>query len=112
MPREPQDRVVAEAHIPTNASEDDIVERLENVREPNAPMMLPGASLVASVLLFVALWIAGLIWSGSGEFFGVANSFYFALAYLVARAGAVLLRDLVYDGTGRTGAGGPPRTTT
>jgi hypothetical protein len=69
-------------------------------------------SLVASVLLFVALWIAGLIWSGFGEFFGVANSFYFALAYLVARVVAVLLRDLVYGGTGRAGAGGSPRTTT
>jgi hypothetical protein len=69
-------------------------------------------SLVASVLLFVALWVAGLIWPGFGEFFGVANSLYFALAYLVARAVAVLLRDLVYGGTGRAGAGGRPHTTT
>lgn len=33
LPRELRDRVVAEAHIPTNASEADIVERLESVRE-------------------------------------------------------------------------------
>jgi peptide subunit release factor 1 (eRF1) len=33
LPRELQDRVVAEAHIPTNASEGVIVERLETVRE-------------------------------------------------------------------------------
>ena len=71
----------------------------------------PVDSLVAAVLLFVALWIAGMIWSDFGGFFGVANSFYFALAYLVARAAAVLLRDLVYGGTGRAGAGGRPRTT-
>jgi low affinity Fe/Cu permease len=69
-------------------------------------------SLLASVLLFVALWIAGLIWPGFGEFFGAANSLYFALAYLVARAVAVLLRDLVYGGTARAGAGGRPHTTT
>lgn len=68
-------------------------------------------SLVAAVLLFVTLWIAGLIWSDFGGLFGVANSFYFALAYLVTRAVAVLLRDLVYGGTGRSGAGGRPRTT-
>ena len=68
-------------------------------------------SLVRSVLLFVALWITGLIWSGFGEFFGVANSFYFALAFFVARAVSVVLRDLVYSGTGRAGTG-RPRTST
>lgn len=33
LPHELQDRVVAEAHIPTNASEGEILERLETVRE-------------------------------------------------------------------------------
>jgi hypothetical protein len=33
LPRELQDRVVAEAHIPTHASEGEILERLETVRE-------------------------------------------------------------------------------
>jgi low affinity Fe/Cu permease len=68
-------------------------------------------SLVMSVLLFVTLWIAGFIWSGFGEFFGVANSLSFALAYLVAHAVFVLLRDLIYGRTHRAEAG-HPRTTT
>jgi len=59
-------------------------------------------SLVMSALLFITLWIAGLIWSGFGEFFGAAHSLLFALAYFVARAVYVLLRDLVY---GRTNLG-------
>jgi cell division protein FtsW (lipid II flippase) len=58
-------------------------------------------SLVMSVLLFVTLWIAGVIWPSFGAFFGVGHSFLFALAYFVARAVLVLLRDEVYDRANR-----------
>ena len=54
-------------------------------------------SLVMSVLLFIMLWVAGLIWFSFGAFFGVGYSFIFALAYFVARAVLVLLRDEIYD---------------
>ena len=67
-------------------------------------------SLVMSVLLFVTLWIAGLIWPGFGMFFGVGHSLIFALAYFVARAVCMLLRDEVYDKTSRMGPR-HPRTT-
>ena len=63
-----------------------------------------------AVSLFIVLWIAGSIWSGFGEFFGAANSFLFALAYLVARVVFVLLRDQIYDRTNRVGTGRPRPT--
>ncbi len=42
-------------------------------------------AVVFSILLFLALWILGLIFSGFGAIFGAGNSFLFALAYFVAR---------------------------
>ena len=58
-----------------------------------------------SILLFVMLWFAGALWAD----FGAANSFYFGLAYLVAHAASVVLRDLVYH---RSEVGlGRPRST-
>ena len=64
---------------------------------------------VRSILLFVMLWIAGALWADFGAFFGAANSFYFGLAYLVAHAASVVLRDLVYH---RSEVGpGRPRST-
>ncbi len=67
-------------------------------------------ALVRSILLFVMLWIAGVLWAGFGDFFGAANSFYFGLAYLVAHVASVLLRDLVYHRPG-VGSGRRPRPT-
>ncbi len=42
-------------------------------------------ALVFAILLFLALLILGLIFSGFGVIFGAGNSFLFALAYFVAR---------------------------
>lgn len=67
-------------------------------------------SVVFSILLFLALWVSGLIWPASfGAFFGVANSFYFALAYLVAHVVFDIVKDLSY-GRSETRTGNP-RTT-
>ena len=67
-------------------------------------------SLVMSVLLFITLWIAGVIWLSFGTFFGVGHSFLFALAYFVARAVLVLLKDEVYDRANRTSTRHPRHT--
>ena len=67
-------------------------------------------SLVMAVLLFVTLWVAGLIWPGFGAFFGPGHSLIFALAYFVARAVLVLLKDEVYDRATRIRTRGPHPT--
>ncbi len=66
-------------------------------------------ALVRSILLFVMLWIAGVLWADFGVFFGAANSFYFGLAYLVAHVASVLLRDMVYHRS-EVGSGRPRST--
>lgn len=67
-------------------------------------------SLVMAVLLFITLWVAGLIWTSFGAFFGPSHSLIFALAYFVARVVLVLLRDEVYDRATRIGTRGPHPT--
>ncbi len=58
-------------------------------------------AVVLSILLFLALLILGVIFPGFGTFFGLGNSFLFALAYFIARVLYTPVQAIVASWLGR-----------